>query len=96
MIDLAADGFPLVGGRADIVGGKPVPTLVYRRREHLVSVVAVPKAGGRDDGAAPARETTDGYTVLTWRGADFVYSAVSDVAADELEGFVSRFREASK
>jgi anti-sigma factor RsiW len=96
VIDLAADGFPLVGGRVDIVGGKPVPTLVYRHREHLVSVVALPKAGSRDEGAAPARETTDGYTVLTWPGADFVYWAVSDVAVDELEGFVSRFREASK
>jgi anti-sigma factor RsiW len=96
VIDLAADGFPLVGGRVEIVDGKPVPTLVYRHREHLVSVVAVPKAGGRDDGGAPARETRDGYTVLTWPGADFIYSAVSDVAVDELEGFISRFREASK
>jgi anti-sigma factor RsiW len=96
VIDLAADGFPLVGGRVEIVGGKPVPTLVYRHREHLVSVVAIPRAGARDDGGAPTRKTTDGYTVLTWPGPDFVYSAVSDVAVNELEGFVSRFREASK
>jgi len=96
VIDLAADGYPLVGGRVEVVDGKPVPTLVYRHREHLVSVVAVPKANARDEGAAPVRKTADGYTVLTWPGADFVYSAVSDVAVDELEGFVSRFREASK
>jgi hypothetical protein len=28
----------LLGGRIDIVGGNPAPTLVYKRRQHLVSV----------------------------------------------------------
>jgi anti-sigma factor RsiW len=92
VVDLAADGFPLVGGRVEIVGG----TLVYRRQEHLISVVCIPKSGSHDDGTAPDRKTEAGYTVLTWRGPDFIYSAVSDVAVDELEEFVSRFREASK
>jgi anti-sigma factor RsiW len=92
VVDLAADGFPLVGGRVEIVGG----TLVYRRREHLISVVCIPKSGSHDDGTAPERKTEAGYTVLTWRGADFVYSAVSDVAVHDLEEFVARFREAAK
>jgi anti-sigma factor RsiW len=92
VVDLAADGFPLVGGRVEIVGG----TLVYRRHEHLISVVCIPKSGSQDDGTAPERKTEAGYTVLTWRGADFVYSAVSDVAMHDLEEFVARFREAAK
>ncbi len=28
-------GFPLVGGRIDVIGRIPVPTLVYRHRQHL-------------------------------------------------------------
>ena len=90
--DLAAAGFPLEGGRIDIVGGKAVPTIVYKRREHLVSLVAVPKPGAKDDDAPAARQTRDGHLVLSWRGDDFAYYAVSDVAAGELEAFAGAWR----
>src|SRR5262249_44327139 len=38
VVDLAGAGFPLVGGRIDVVGRTPVATLVYRRRQHLISL----------------------------------------------------------
>ena len=38
VVDLAEAGFPLAGGRIDIVAGAGVPTLVYKRRDHLISV----------------------------------------------------------
>lgn len=94
--DLTTDGFPLVGGRVEIVGGRAVPALIYRRREHLISVVAVPKADAHDDGAKPGRESKDGYAVLTWQDAGFTYAAVSDVAREELEEFVDRWRTAAR
>jgi anti-sigma factor RsiW len=90
--DLAGDGFPLVGGRIDTIDGRRVPVLIYRHRAHLVSVVAIPDAGGRDDGAIPARASRDGYTVLSWRGPDFRFSAVSDVSENELAEFVEKLR----
>lgn len=31
VVDLAKDDFPLVGGRVDVIGRRPVSTLVYRR-----------------------------------------------------------------
>lgn len=92
--DLAGDGFPLAGGRVDMIGGRRVPVLIYRHRAHLVSVIAVPEAGGRDDGTAPTRGSRDGYTVLSWRGPDFRFSAVSDVAEPELADFVEKLRRA--
>ena len=46
VVDLADQGFPLVGGRIDVIGRVPVPTLVYRHRQHLISLSAVP-AGRR-------------------------------------------------
>jgi len=92
--DLAAAGFALEGGRVEIINGKPAPTLVYRLNKHLISLLAMPTPGGADDGAAPARQTQDGYTVLTWRGQDFTYAAVSDAATADLENFQSRWRKA--
>jgi anti-sigma factor RsiW len=86
VLDLAEDGFPLVGGRIDIVDARPVPTLVYRRREHLISVTELPLAGA-GGGAA----TLEGYHVVRWRDRERAYVAISDLDASELQAFVADF-----
>lgn len=91
VVDLADQGFPLVGGRVDVIGRVPVATLVYRLRQHLISLTAVP--GGRMIATTP-REIA-GYNILSWREDDTAYSAVSDVAAPDLETFAKAFRAAS-
>ncbi len=93
IVDLSGEGFPLAGGRIDLVGGKAVPAMVYQRREHIVSVIAIPQPGDADRGNPPARATRDGYIVLSWDGPDFRYSAVSDLAEGELKEFVSSWRK---
>jgi anti-sigma factor RsiW len=93
--ELASDGFPLVGGRVEIVAGRPAPTLVYKRRQHLISVVAVPKDGDAKSAAGSSRWRNDGYAVMSWTGSEFSYFAVSDVSEKELEGFVALFRSAA-
>jgi anti-sigma factor RsiW len=85
--DLTARGFPLVGGRIDIINGTPAPTLVYRLREHLVSVTALPVARTAKAGAA-----IGGYRMVAWGGADFAFYAVSDADLPELENFAEAFR----
>jgi len=92
VIDLSDAGFPLAGGRLDVVDGKPVPVSVYRRRQHVISLIAVPRAGSKDEGQPLTQATRDGYFVLRWPGRDFEYVAVSDLAQPELEEFVSRWR----
>src|SRR5262245_48920667 len=64
VIDLSAVGFPLMGARVDVIGAVPVPTLVYGRRLHVISLTAVP----RSDGSGPAMTTrsVNGYNVVTW------------------------------
>lgn len=94
VIDLSSDGFPLAGGRVEVIAGKPVPVLVYRRRAHVISVVAVPRSG--ESIAEPALVTTkDGYSVIRWHGSDFEYTVVSDLAENELNEFVTRWRNAA-
>jgi anti-sigma factor RsiW len=88
VVDLAQDGFPLVGGRIDVVGGTPVPTLVYRHRQHVISLLALP-ATGRGGGAPRA---INGYNLVGWTADGTAYWAVSDLGAADLERFALLFR----
>jgi anti-sigma factor RsiW len=85
--DLAAQGFPLVGGRIDVIGGAPAPTLVYRAKEHYISVTALPASTALAPSPAPA-----GYHIVAWRGEGFNYWAISDADRPRLEEFVSAFK----
>jgi anti-sigma factor RsiW len=94
VVDLASEGFPLLGGRVDIVEGAAEPTLVYKRREHLVSVTELPSSkGGRSNN--PQRFSLQGYPAVSWSDGDHAYVAVSDLAPSELDAFVAAFRSAA-
>jgi anti-sigma factor RsiW len=88
VVDLAGQGFPLVGGRIDVIGRTPVATLVYRHRQHLISLSEVP-AGPTI--AAPERQIA-GYNIVSWTDNGVAYWAVSDVAAADLNAFAKAFR----
>ena len=93
VVDLKADGFPLVGGRIDVVGKTPVPTLVYQRREHQIALSELPASGGAF--GAPRREARDGYALLEWEDGGRLYAAVSDMPPSELDAFGEAFRRAA-
>jgi len=95
VVDLASSGFPLAGGRVEILDGKAVPVLVYRRRAHVISIVAAPRTVSAVSTSPSPAETRDGYSVIRWRGRDFDYFAVSDIAESELSEFVARWRDAA-
>ena len=90
VIDLSSEGFPLVGGRIDVVARTPVPTLVYRYRQHLISLSALPL--GR--AAAMPPEQIAGYNIVSWTENGLAYWAVSDLAAADLNAFAKAFRDA--
>jgi anti-sigma factor RsiW len=90
--DLAAQGFPLVGGRIDVVDLAPAATLVYRAGKHLISVSEMPKVQAP---ALPVSEHWEqGYLALSWNDGQMAYWAVSDAAPEELQRFVKAFRTA--
>jgi anti-sigma factor (TIGR02949 family) len=89
-VDLAAQGFPLVGGRLDLIAGRPVPALVYRAGKHVINVFVLPKARGDE----PETVTRRGYSLRHWVSGDLGYWAVSDAAADEFDKFEHAFRAA--
>lgn len=95
VVDLSAEGFPLAGGRVEILDRKPVPVLVYQRRAHVISVVAIPRVGAAAETAAARSETRDGYAVIRWHRRDFEYFAVSDIPESELAAFVAAWRGAA-
>jgi anti-sigma factor RsiW len=88
VVSLAAQGFPLVGGRIDVIGLTPVATLVYRARLHVISVTALPLTDRHT--ALPG--AVNGYNIVQWTDGRVAYWAVSDLAAPELETFATAFR----
>jgi anti-sigma factor RsiW len=82
--ELLAQGFPLVGGRAEFVAGHTAAALVYARGLHKINLFIWP-ATPKDVGAPT--ETYDGYSLVHWSDRGLVYWAVTDAAASELEAF---------
>ena len=92
VVDLTQDGFPLVGGRIDVIGRTPVPTLVYRHRQHLISLTAVPTTDRAT--AALGQRTVQGFNLIGWSADGIAYWAVSDLGTSDLQKFATLFREA--
>jgi anti-sigma factor RsiW len=84
VVDLSAQGFPLVGGRLDYIGQQPVAAIVYRRGKHVINLFAWPRAETGEAGAAPPPQAIHGYNILSWNLGDMAYWAVSDVNPKDL------------
>jgi anti-sigma factor RsiW len=79
--DFANEGFPLVGGRLDVAGGKTVSALVYSRRKHIINVfVETTPSESYWNGTGESQ----GYHWLAWQKDGFTFCAVSDVAPNDL------------
>jgi anti-sigma factor RsiW len=91
VIDLSAIGFPLVGGRVDVLQGRPAAALVYMRRQHRINVFILP-----EDGRASSAVTTAsvrGFHIHHWTRDGMGFWAVSDVDDSELMALVRAIQE---
>ena len=88
--DLAAEGFPLVGGRLDYLAGRPVAALDYGRAKHVIDLYVWPAAN--QPTARRGVGTLNGYNYISWSQDQMVFWAVSDLNATELAEFVAAWR----
>jgi anti-sigma factor RsiW len=89
--DLAARGFPLIGGRLDYLANRPVAALVYQRQKHFINLFIWPEPGG----SAPDESfTLRGYNLVHWHEAGMTFWAVSDLNTAELHEFAQAIKSA--
>ncbi len=87
--DFEAQGYKLIGGRADYLDHQRSAVVVYRHGAHVINVFSW--AGNRR--SLPDNATRSGYHLAFWREGDLDYCAVSDTGWDELLGLVRLLRE---
>jgi len=87
--DFANDGFPLLGGRLDVLDGHTAAALVYGRRKHIINVFIV-----QSQATTPTPDHGDrqGYHWLSWQSGPFAYIAVSDVSSTDLQQLRTLFQ----
>ena len=86
--DFTTDGFPLTGGRLDVIHGRTVAALVYGRRKHVVNVFVW--KGGDEESFSGGGEQ-QGYHWLGWQKDGLNFAAVSDVSAEDLKALKDLF-----
>jgi anti-sigma factor RsiW len=89
--DFVAQGYRLIGGRADYLERQRAAAVVYQHGPHFINVFS----WAADRGALPRDATRNGYHVACWRAGNLNYCAVSDTGWDELNGLVRLLRETS-
>jgi anti-sigma factor RsiW len=87
--DLEALGYPLRGGRVDVIEGRNAAVLVYQAGAHTIDVSIQPRGRPR---SAPAE--LRGFNVRRIDDGDFSVWAVSDLNARELDAFIGHWKSA--
>jgi anti-sigma factor RsiW len=90
--DLTAQGFTLLGGRLDYIDGNPVAAIVYRRRVHVINLFVSAAAGLGHTTAGG--EVVQGFNTQRWSDQGLRFIAISDINANELREFHTRFEAA--
>jgi anti-sigma factor RsiW len=93
--DLAADSFPLIGGRVDYVAGRAVAALVYGRGPHRINLLVWPATAAPSGCERDRTIVRQGFNVAHGRAAGMELWAISDLNRQELEQFTARWQHAA-
>ena len=80
--DFNEQGFPLEGGRLDVVDGRTVAALVYGRRKHTINLFVWPERG--TSAVTDSSGSRQGYNWLLWKSGDMRLCLVSDASDEDL------------
>ena len=83
VLDLADQGFPLLGGRLDYVAGHTAAALAYGRRLHTINLFVWRSSTDEGRGSFVRR----GYSIAHWTSAGLSYWAITDASPADLEAF---------
>lgn len=90
---LDADGFTLIGGRLDVLRGRRIVAIVYRRRLHAINLFEWPEAAS--DAAPISTDAGGGYHIVHWAQDGMSFWAASSLSHAEMETFAQAFRNAA-
>jgi anti-sigma factor RsiW len=93
VIDLAAAGFPLVGGRLEHIDNQPAAALVFHRRQHAINLYTWPAS---TTVLSPRVSERIGYHIEAWSRNGFNFLAISEIPAVELSQFAETFRTSQR
>jgi anti-sigma factor RsiW len=85
--DLASEGFTLIGGRLDYLGGRPVAALVYRYRQHIINVFVWPSSNNQQ--VSVQTWALRGYNIARFDSRGMSFWAVSDLNPEDLQKLAS-------
>jgi anti-sigma factor RsiW len=85
VVDLASEGFPLVGGRLDYIDDRAAAALVYRHQSHTINVFIWPATQGT--ATHVVRTDPRGFHLVSWTQAGLAMWVVSDMDLTELQTF---------
>jgi anti-sigma factor RsiW len=88
--DFAAQGYRLLGGRADYLDRQRAAVLVYQHGAHIINVFTWTAGGG---GTLERHASRAGYHLVFWQVGDLEYCAVSDAGWGELAALEGLLRD---
>jgi len=84
VVDLTSSGYPLIGGRLDVLDHRNVAAIIYQRRKHYINLFIWPSdTESLHDGIF----NENGYHVVGWTKSGMNYLAVSEIGEKELTDF---------
>ena len=85
IVDLAEQGYPLIGGRRGFVGATPVAVAVYAYKLHEIDVYAL--SSTMQHHMLASATSMDGFNTSSWQSGDITYVAISDMNVKQFAVF---------
>jgi anti-sigma factor RsiW len=89
-VDLRGYGYQLVGGRAALLGKRPVVALVYRRANDILTIYCWPP---NREPVSYSERSLDGCCVYTWANSQCNYVLVAKSDDHKIDQFVDSFQD---